>query len=65
MKRASYREAIAWIALNESPADGADQDAIASYMTTHLVADMFGTSDSRVAEDVARARMRHAKQVAL
>lgn len=62
MKRASYREAVAWIALNESPGDGADEGAIGSYMTTHLVADLFGTSDSRVAEDVARYRKRIEKE---
>jgi hypothetical protein len=56
VKRASYREAVAWIAANDSPTDGADAAQIEGYVTTKLVADLFGVDDARVAKDVARAR---------
>jgi len=54
MKRASYREATRWIALNDSPGDS--DDDVESLITVLLVADIFGVSTERVARDVLRVR---------
>lgn len=59
MKRASYREAVHWIAVNDDGADGADRTneaSIAGYVTTLLIADIFGVEPERVARDVVRVR---------
>lgn len=57
MKRASYRHAVDWIALNDSAADGADVNEIDGYPTTLLVADLFDVTTERVARDIARVRI--------
>ena len=56
-KRASYREAVSWIALNDSAADLLQDtaDTIAGYLTVALVADIFGKDRMDVARDVMRA----------
>lgn len=61
MKRASYREAVAWVAENDS---GGDLDAhrpevVQHLITTVLVADIFGVDQLRVGRDVVRYRRRH------
>lgn len=56
MKRASYREAVYWIAWNDDPADGPDTERIAAYVTAGLIADIFGVEPEKVARDVARCR---------
>jgi len=53
--RAYYR-AVAWIACNDSDADGPNTDLIADYITTALVADIFGGTTESVAIDVAALR---------
>jgi hypothetical protein len=58
MKRASYREAVAWIAQNDEPEDG-DADNVAGYISTTLVADIFGVDQERVGRDVVRYRVKH------
>ena len=58
MKRPGYREACSWIAWNDDASAGPDEDAIASYVSTKLVADLFGVECERVARDVARIRVR-------
>lgn len=55
MKRASYREGVTWIALNDEPLD-MDPDSIAGYISTILLADLFGVEAARVAKDVLRRR---------
>lgn len=68
-KRPSYREAVQWIALNDNagddrvPAgcrDGQLQrkviDSIAGYISTLLVADLFGAEPLLVATDIFRER---------
>lgn len=57
MKRASYRHAVDFIALNDNPADGADVNEIDGYATTMLVSDIFDVPVERVAKDVARVRI--------
>lgn len=61
MKRASYREAIAWIAYNDS---GADDDAlvperVAELVTSVLVADIFNVETTKVGIDVVNYRRKH------
>lgn len=57
MKRASYREAVRWIAVNDEPTD-TDSDSIAGYISTLLIADIFDVEPSKVANDVLRERNR-------
>ena len=58
MKRASYREACAWIALNDDAATGDSEETISGYISTLLIADLFAVEPERVARDIARARRR-------
>lgn len=55
MKRASYREAVQWIAHNDESYD-TDTDSIAGYISTLLIADIFDVEPSKVANDVLRER---------
>jgi len=57
MKRASYREAVQWIADNDEPEDR-DVEAIAGYVSTLLIADLFDVEPERIARDVAKYRAR-------
>jgi len=59
MKRASYREAVAWIALEDDAGseDALDPEVVDGYVTTKLVADLFGVDSERVAADVVRYRL--------
>lgn len=57
MKRAGYREAVAWIAWNDEGAER-ELDVIADSVTVCLVADLFGLEPERVARDVLRKRVR-------
>ena len=61
VKRASYRFAIAWIAENDSAADGDSRDpvAVSELITAQLVADIFGVEPAKVGRDVVRYRERH------
>ncbi len=56
MKRASYREAVEWIAWNDDGADGPNVEVIDAYVSTALVADLFGVETMKVARDIARHR---------
>jgi hypothetical protein len=60
MKRASYRKAVEWIALNDETAVSEDVDTIAGYISTLLAADLFDIEPERVAKDVLRYRKEHA-----
>jgi hypothetical protein len=55
MKRASYRDGIAWIALNDEPTE-MDAQVVGGFISTILLADLFGVEPARVAEDVVRYR---------
>jgi hypothetical protein len=58
MKRASYRDAISWIACNDD-ADGSDVlnfETVHGYTSVGLIADLFGVEQERVARDVVRYR---------
>lgn len=61
MKRASYRDAVKWIAYNDEPGtdppDHPDAERNASeYVTSCLIADLFGVPPERVGRDVIRER---------
>ena len=57
LKRASYRDAIDYIACNDDPCER-DTAAIEGYVSVALVAAIFGTDGAHVARDVARLRER-------
>lgn len=58
MKRASYREAIAWIALNDDPGASYSMvmSEVAEQLTVVLVADLFAKQPHHVATDVIKYR---------
>lgn len=53
MKRASYREAISWIALNDDTEWTAEDEKIPS-VSAVLVADLFDVEVDRVTRDIIR-----------
>ena len=56
--RASYRVGVAWIANNDDDGgDGRqDESVVASYISTALLADLFGKTTEDVAKDVISYR---------
>lgn len=58
LKRASYREAIEWIALNDEPSCR-DPEWLPTTVTALLIADIFGADPARVGRDVLRYRIKH------
>jgi hypothetical protein len=60
MKRASYREAVRWIAYNDDPGanDAQDPEVVVHYVSTLLVADLFGKEPEAVAADIVRLRQK-------
>ena len=61
MKRASYRDAVAWIAAMDSPGDDLTEQECGELVTACLVADTFDVPTEKVARDVFRARERNEK----
>lgn len=61
MKRASYREAIEWIADNDSAADGdaLDPEAVSHLVSSVLIADIFDVDSKKVGEDIVRYRKKY------
>lgn len=55
-RRPSYGRAVQWIADNDSPGDDESVPRIAEYISTLLVADLFGARPVQVAIDVVRTR---------
>ena len=58
MKRASYREAINWIAENDSAGDddALDPDTAGSLVSSVLVADIFDVPSEKVGRDIVAQR---------
>ena len=56
--RASYRYGVQWLALNDEASE-TDVPIVASFVTTALLADLFGKEPEDVARDVLRYRERH------
>lgn len=61
MKSRGYRFGVAWIGENDEPND-LDPDTIDGYVSTLLLADLFGKDPKDVANDIVKYRM---KQIAL
>lgn len=61
VKRASYREAVAWIGDNDSGAgpDAIDETQVSELVTCLLVADLFAVEPKRVARDIIRWRIKN------
>lgn len=59
-KRASYREAVRWVAHNDSngDADALELEAVSGLVTVGLVADLFGKTMEQVGAAVIRERKR-------
>lgn len=59
VKRASYRNAIDFIAQNDSVADddADDPDVVGYLVSSVLVSEIFGVSPEKVGRDVVRRRM--------
>lgn len=67
MTRPSYRVGVEWIALNDNagedrPGNEDAEENVAGYISTCLLADLFGVEPKRVAKDVMRMRDKEAKQ---
>jgi hypothetical protein len=58
MTRASYRFGVAWIAENDEPISR-DPDEIAGFISTLLLADLFGKEPLEVAKAIIRYRVKH------
>lgn len=63
MKRASYRDAVAWIDYNDEPTS-LDPKEIASFISTQIIADIFGVTPEKVAGAVWSRRYKRAKRQA-
>lgn len=63
VKSPSYKNAVQWIADNDNDVD-LDAELIQGYITTALVADLFGVSVEAVAADIARRRVKDQKAAA-
>lgn len=61
VKTPSYKFAVQWIADNDNDVD-LDAELIQEYITTALIADMFGVSTQAVAVDIARRRMKYKRE---
>lgn len=55
MKRAGYREAIAWVAANDDPST-VDPELVHGAVTVGFVADLFGVDQDQVVADVVKLR---------
>lgn len=64
MRRASYRTAVAWIALNDGAgdSDALEVEPVSMMLTVTLVADLFDVEEWKVAADVVRYRREHERE---
>jgi len=60
MKRARYREAVYWIAMNDSAGDddALDPQEVAKLVTATLIADLFDLDPLKVGQDIVAVRRR-------
>lgn len=61
MKRASYRDAVDFVALNDEPSE-LDEEVVSGLASVVLVASIFDVETERVARDVVRLRKRIVKE---
>ena len=64
MRRASYKFGIAWIALNDNPGDEEGLEAVSGYISTALLADLFGVDQKTVGQDVMNFRAKNSRKTA-
>jgi hypothetical protein len=57
-KNASYRDGIEWIAFNDEPGSD-DVEEISDFISTCLLADLFGKPRTETAADILRYRKKH------
>ena len=60
MRRASYRQGVAFIAQNDEPTIMSEEDMCA-YASVHLLSELFDISTERVARDVVAFRLKEKK----
>jgi hypothetical protein len=58
MKRASYRDAIAWIANNDEPR-WSDVEEIAGMISVTLIASIFQVEQNKIAQDILQHRIKN------
>lgn len=58
MKRASYKEAIAWVAMNDETAD-MNPESVKFFITSLLIADIFDVEEDKVGKDIVRFRKKN------
>jgi hypothetical protein len=61
-KRASYRVGVEWIGYNDEPGSN-DVEEISEFISTLLLADLFGKNPRNVAEDIVRWRQNNYRAV--
>jgi hypothetical protein len=61
VKRANYKDACYWIAVNDNAGNGDTLEEIEQYITVALIADMWRKPEAQVARDVLNERTRHAR----
>jgi hypothetical protein len=54
--RRTYREGVAWIALNDNPGDAEGLSELAGYISVMLLGDIHGVDPNVVAADVLEYR---------
>lgn len=62
MQRASYRLGARWIAQNDNSGSPDTLAHVAGYVSTLLLADLFGVEPERVAKDIQRERAKLHKE---
>lgn len=65
MKRASYRQAIQWIADNDSSGDDLTEEECGSLVSAVLVADIFDVPSDKVGADIYQARKKKSQVMAM
>jgi hypothetical protein len=54
--RPTFKQAVQWIAYNDNAGNGDDVKAVSEYVTTVMVADLFGVNSLNVAEEIMKIR---------
>lgn len=57
MKRASYKEGIAWIAINDEPTE-MDEQIVSEQISSLLLADLFLVGPEKVGKDIVSFRFK-------
>jgi hypothetical protein len=57
-KKQGYRFGVEWIGMNDEPLER-DPEVIATFISTALLADLYGKEPLEVAKDIERFRIKH------